>query len=82
MITAYFDIVRFLQALDEVRDARGLTWHNVYHQTGVYGVAAESTRQRYLRGRGNQAMSVHTMVVLAVWAGLDVQQFIKQGVEV
>lgn len=81
MITASFDIVQFMEALNHVREARGLTWYDVFRDTGVYGVTAESTRKRWLRGRGNQAMSVHTMVALATWAGLDVRQFIKQGVK-
>lgn len=84
MITAYFDIVQFMQALDEVRAARGLTWYDVFRDTGVYGVASEQQRKRWCeRGNSNaRAMSVHTMATLASWAGLDVQQFIKQGVQV
>jgi len=82
MINGYFDIVQFMAVLDQVRQSRNLTWFGVHHQTGVYGVASESRRKRWQRGQGTHAMSVHTMATLALWAGLNVQDYIKQEVKV
>ena len=82
MINGYFDIVQFMADLDHVREQRGLVWFNVYRQTGIYGVTQESVRQRWLRGQGTHAMSVHTMATLALWGNLNVADYIKQEVPV
>jgi hypothetical protein len=76
MTNGYFDIVQFMQALDEVRQVRGLTWYDVFRATGVYAVASESKRKH------SHAMTVQTMATLALWAGLNVQEYIKEEVKV
>ena len=79
MITAYFDMVTFLSALDQVREERQLSWYSIYRETGVYGIALEHKRNSWLRGEG--AMSVQTMAALALWSGLDIRDYIKQEVK-
>ena len=77
MINAYFDIRAFINALDCVREERGLTWHSVYHETGVYGVASVGKREDWCTAQGARVMSVNTMATLAVWAQLDIREYVK-----
>lgn len=67
-----FDIEGFLAAIDQIRQARALTWYGVFHETGVqYGMLKPDGVRR------SKAMSVHTMAKLIVWSGLDPNRFIQ-----
>lgn len=73
MIIAYFDVAAFLAALDQVRQQRKLTWHQVWHETGI-----QIHNLRRTRGHRPKNLSVHTVATLVVWAGLDANTFMKR----
>lgn len=74
MNEAHFDLKAFGKAVEAVRVARQMTRYQVFHETGVH----YSVFHKLLEGR-YQAMSVHTMATLARWAGLDANEFIREG---
>lgn len=67
-----FDVVGFMDAIDQVRAQRHTTWYKVAQESCVDGLALRRYRARM------QGMNVQTMAKLAMWAGLDAQQFVKQ----
>jgi DNA-binding Xre family transcriptional regulator len=72
MINAYFDTKAFINALDAVRRERNITWHQIWHQTGVQMSSMKKMRD------GKRECSIHTLATLALWSGLEVTQFIKR----
>jgi len=62
-----FDTAGFYQALDVVRQARGLSWYGVWRQTFVENCTSAKKRTRPLRSEDR--------ATLATWAGLDASAF-------
>jgi len=62
-----FDTAGFYQALDAVRQARGLSWYAVWRQTFVDNCTSAKKRERSLPAEDRQT--------LATWAGLDASAF-------
>lgn len=72
MINAYFDIEAFMAALDKTREQWGLTWQQIFRETGV------NSNSLHLLRRGKQKdLKADTLAKLALWADLDVNPFMK-----
>lgn len=67
--TSTFDTAAFWQALDAVRQARGVRWYTVFQRTGVNAVTRAATR-------GNRLLP-ENIERLAAWAGIDVRNYRK-----
>jgi hypothetical protein len=70
MIRARFDMKSYLEALNAVREARGLTWYQFFKQTGI--------QRKNIR----KSPSIHTIAILTAWSHLNPQDFIKQEEEI
>lgn len=67
-----FNVVAFYAALDAVREARGLTWKNVAHESGLNA----STLTRI--GKGKKP-DVDGLSALLVWSNLKAEMFIAHS---
>ncbi len=72
MINAYFDTQAFLAAVDQVRQERKASWYEVFRQTGIC-----YTTFKKLQAGTQKGMSVHTLAGLALWSGLNTNEFMK-----
>jgi hypothetical protein len=66
-----FDTAGFYQAIDQVRQKRGVSWNRVMRETGVASCHVPSQMQ----ARG---LSPDSQARLAAWAGIDPSAF-EQG---
>ena len=64
-----FDCSAFWQALDRVRQERGVRWYTVFQRTGVNAVTRAATR-------GNRLLP-ENIERLAAWAGIDAADYRK-----
>jgi transcriptional regulator with XRE-family HTH domain len=66
----WFDAQAFYEALDAVRQARGLTWKQVAAESGV----SASTLTRMAQGK---RPDVDGLAALVAWAGLDADAYLR-----
>ena len=70
MKKGWFDAVGFYEALDSVRDGKGMNWKQVAGESGV----SASTLTRMAQGK---RPDVDGLAALVAWSGLDADQFIR-----
>ncbi|SRR5258708_4979920 len=71
-IYATFDASRFFTDLDRIRQLRGCTWNHIARMAGITGTTA-------IRQRSN--LRINTLIPLALWAGLSLDNYIKREQE-
>ena len=71
-IDAFFDTVAFIDAIDQVRQERKVSWAHIEKVTGVTYVNLHRIRRV-----GGANMSVRILAALVLWSGIDPRPFMK-----
>ncbi|EFH82738.1 hypothetical protein [Ktedonobacter racemifer] len=72
MIKAYFDSPAFLQAIDQIRLDRKLSWYQVTKATGL-----DPNNIRRVGTREKNGFNSNAVAALVLWSGLDPREYMK-----